>query len=196
MAPSGRAPLCAGCRSTERHRIGRAVADKIRTEGKLASYSLLNWGEPGSVAKGWFAKAEVTSADDLDAGLAERADQSLDFIVASNVLHRVPDHRRMLEQMVRVLSADGLILLYYANPMLRERTEDWGHPDPARGSAYRMIGRDFESEYATVVPQAIVFRVSEEDPATGAEDIVYILTKSASWMRRLAQLPLNTRILD
>jgi SAM-dependent methyltransferase len=196
MSRSRKPPRCNACRSLERHRIARAVVDKIELRETFARYPLLVWGEQSGIPKPWFKSAEVFGVEHADAGLADRADDSIGFIVAANVLHRIPDHRRVLTELVRVMSADGLMLLSYPSPTTRDTTEDWGSANAARGGACRILGRDFESEFASIVPDAIVLRIEEADPVTGDPDWLYLLTKSPFWMRRAFHTEVDARILD
>lgn len=195
LGRNGTPPLCTKCRSTERNRVARLVADKIRVRDKFAGYSLLIWGEQGAVAKGWFASAELVGASE-DAGLKARADGTVDMIVAAHVLQRAEDHRATLAELVRVLSDEGMLLLSYPNPLTRSRTVEFPEGDPQRKNGRRVIGTDFEDAYAQVVPEAIVFVITAADPVTGDPDMLYIATKNPEWMRRMFKLDLDCRILD
>lgn len=196
LSKSGQPPQCAACRSIERHRIGRAIVDRFRDRAEFMRYSLLVWGEPGTVARGWFTSAEQCRADQGDEDLARRPAGSIDFLLCANVLHHVDEPRRTIAQIARVVSDRGLAVIAYPNPLHRTKTNDWGWPDPARGGARRIIGRDFEEAYAATVPDAIVLCVDEADPVSGDHDLVYILTRNPAWMRRLFQVELDVRILD
>ena len=196
LSRSRKPPQCGKCRSLERHRIARAVVDKLQLRETFAHYPLLVWGEQSGIPKPWFKSVEVFGIEHGDAGLAARPDDSVGFVVAANVLHRVPDHRGTLAQLVRVMTADGLMLLSYPNPTTRETTEDWGRADPTRGGGHRILGRDFEAAFASLVPGAIVLRIEEADPVTGDPDWLYLLTKSPFWMRRAFDAEVDARILD
>jgi hypothetical protein len=58
LSQRGRLPLCLGCKSLERHRAGRALMEIIRDRELFKQCSLLQFGEPGIVAKGWFRSVE------------------------------------------------------------------------------------------------------------------------------------------
>lgn len=190
------APLCLKCRSLERHRACRSVALKLRIREKFSTYRLLTWGDQGNVAKGWFKEARSFPVNHPDAELGISADESVDCIVSANILERVPNHRDVVVQLNRVLSAEGFILLSYANPSTRKKTEEWNGADPKRGHTYRILGCDFETEYADIIPDAIVMRIDEPDPVTGDIEIIYVLTKNPFWMRRALQSEFDIRILD
>ncbi|WP_156356835.1 methyltransferase domain-containing protein [Sphingomonas sp. Leaf38] len=196
LSRSGMMPLCTKCRSLERHRIVRAIAGKLRVREEFAKYKMLSWGEQCGVPKPWFQSAESANIDDPDAELPSREDESLGFVIAGNVLQRLPDHRQAVKNLVRVLDGNGLILLYYPNPIMRETTEEWGKADSDRGQAYRMIGRDFEKQYGQIVPDAIALSIEEVDPVTRSHERIYLLTKSPDWMRRSFHIFPDARILD
>ncbi len=196
LSRSRKPPQCGTCRSLERHRIARAVIDKLQLRETFTHLPLLLWGEPSGIPKPWFKSVELFGIEHADAGLPARQSNSLGLIVAANVLHRVPAHRKTLADLVRVMTADGLMLLSYPNPTTREKTEDWRRADAARGGAYRVLGRDFEAEFAQLVPDAIVLRIEEADPVTGDADWLYLLSKSPFWMRRAFSAEIDARILD
>ncbi len=187
------------CRSLERHRIGRAIIDKIRLREKFLQYKMLQFSDDPLVARGWFKSAEISSfggENSIDIQDIQKPDESYDFVVCSHVIEHVPEHRRAISEMVRILSQEGLILLAYALPVTREHTEEWGYPDWTQHGRYRVLGRDFEKEFRNIVPQAQVLAVQGVDSVTEDDDRIYLLTKNQFWVRRAFQVGLDAELLN
>lgn len=192
-------PVCMKCRSMERHRVGRAIISEIRERERFAKYSLLQFNHEPVVAKGWFASVEISihgKPNGIDLAKIDRPDGSYGFIVCSHIIAHVADHRRAIQELVRILSPEGLMFLSYPTPITRAETQDWGYPDAKQNGHYRLIGRDFEAEYARIVPGTHVAAVRGHDPVTGDEDLCYLVTKNFFWMRRAAAAKFDVRFLD
>ena len=198
LSRKGLPPVCANCRSLERHRIGRAIVTKLRDREKFVEYRLLQLSNDPIVARGWFASVEYSiygGDNSIDIQAIDRPDVSYDFIVCSHIIEHVPDHRKAIKELTRVLSLDGLMVLAYPTPATRAVTVDWGKPDPAQHGHYRLIGRDFEAEYKTVIPDAFVLSTRGIDPVTGDDDIIYLVTKNSWWVKRALESGLDCSIV-
>jgi len=141
-----------------------------------------------TVPMGWFKSGEISVYDhqnSLDVQNIDRPDGSYDFIICSHVIEHVADPRRAIKELTRILSEEGLILLAYPLPVRCEKTRDWGYPDWSNHGHYRVFGRDFETEYATIIPQATVIGSRGIDSVTHDEDLVYFITKNSYWVQRI-----------
>lgn len=120
--------LCPGCGSLERHRVlYLLLRDELRLFDR--SVRLLHLA-PERALQAHLAAAdlEYVSAD-LDSPLAEVSadvtdlpfeDASFDVVLCSHVLEHVPDDRRALAELYRVLALGGLAVI--AVPITAERT--------------------------------------------------------------------------
>jgi Methyltransferase domain len=189
-------PICLKCKSLERHRAGRAVVEQLRRDvrDKLKKYSLLQFSSEPIVANGWFGS--VTQAPQKGTLKREDTTANFDFIVCSYTLQSEQDPKAKILEMYRALSPEGLIFLGYPSPMTRTTTLDWGAPDPKRHGAYRVFGRDFEKEFKTIIPKAVVMRVHGKDPVTGDEEFSYLITKNSFWVRQVFRAGLEAEMLN
>ncbi|WPB84737.1 methyltransferase domain-containing protein [Sediminicoccus rosea] len=199
MSRRGRPPTCLQCGSLERHRAGRQLIDTIRDRAAFKEFSLLDFGDIRVVAGGWFRSIETSafgSPGAIDPQAIDRPDGSYGFIICYHVLTRVPDHRKALGELTRILSPDGLLVLAYPSPATRAETTDWGAPDPKQHGSYRILGRDFEPELSVCTAGAHVLAVKAVDPVTADDDLVYIVTKDFRWVRRILATKVEVRLLD
>ena len=188
-------PLCTGCGSLERQRVGREIAAAIRVRDEFSKYSLLDVGSDNTVPKGWFASSKVTqaSASGIELPRSERA--KYDFIVCSHVIQKLRSPQDAIQRLLRSLSPNGIFLLSYPSPATREKTEELSRGKRGDGGPHFIFGKDFEKEYRTLAPDAYVVAATGSDTATGAEDMVYLLTKSPVWATRMVK-NLNARLVQ
>jgi SAM-dependent methyltransferase len=199
MAPNGSSPACVKCGSLERHRIGRRILRLLNADGAFVTYRALQFSDDPVLEWRWFAAVERSmyqGPNSIDVQDIARADGSYDFIMCSHVVEHVPDHRRAIRELARILNATGLMLLAYPNPVTRAVTEDWGYPDPAKHDHYRVLGRDFESEYWALLPDCHVIAVMGVDDVTQAPDRIYLVTKSSDWVQRIASAGLSIETIS
>jgi SAM-dependent methyltransferase len=198
MSLTGRPPLCAKCRSLERHRIGRKVVTAIRDRERFLKLDLLQLSVDPVVARGWFASVEVSvygHSNSIDIQDIDRPDARYGFIVCSHILEHVADPRRALRELRRVLSGDGLMFLAYPHPWLRAETIDWGFPEPRQHGHYRIFGRDFEGEFHLLLPDVFAVAIEAEDEITGDHDIMYFITADEFWVDRMLNSPFASRVI-
>lgn len=194
----GLPPVCAGCRSLERHRIGYKVVNGIRVRERFLELDLLQLSNDRVVARGWFASAEISmygGANSIDIQNIDRPDGRYGFIVCSHILEHVADPQQAVRELGRVLSNDGLLYLAYPAPIMRPTTMDWGFPDPAQHGHYRVFGRDFQEQYKELLPDAYTIAVRETDEVTGDQDVLYLVTRDEFWAERILGSPFTTRLI-
>jgi SAM-dependent methyltransferase len=173
----GRSLLCPGCSSAGRHRLlslylrdrTSVYRDSLRVVHFAAEYSLLR------------GLRELDNLDYIPADLdpprgARRLDMteielesgSVDMVICSHVLEHIPDDRKAMAELRRILKPEGSALLMV--PQDRRRAETYEDPSitsPAdRAAAFgqsdhvRIYGRDFIDRL-----ESVGFRVRSEDYA-------------------------------
>ncbi|MEO0652152.1 MAG: methyltransferase domain-containing protein [Planctomycetota bacterium] len=78
-----------------------------------------------------------------DAQFLGLRDRSLALAVSFHVLEHVPDDRRALRELARVLAPDGQLVLCVPITQHHAATREFGAPDPRLNDHYRDYGRDF-----------------------------------------------------
>lgn len=196
LSHSGRLRKCLRCRSPERHRAFRKITVWMgKADFKQAR--CLHLSRDPTVKPRWFASYELSlygKHNSIDVQRIPRGDASYDVIVCTHVLEHVPDHRRALRELGRVLSDHGFLFLSVPDPLRRGRTEDWGHPDPHRFGHYREFGPDFADLLKQELPDLSIVAVHSIDHVTGDADAAYILTCNRRRFRSARQLPFRRRI--
>jgi SAM-dependent methyltransferase len=188
MGANGQAPACVRCGSLERHRIARSILVALNRDDDFRPYRVIQFSDDPTLDRSWFAEVERSQyggANSIDVQDIPRPDGAYDFIMCSHVVEHVVDYRCAITELVRILSDRGLMLLAYPLPVTRTVTDDWGYPDPIKHDHYRVIGRDFEAEYPTLVPDSHVVAVTGTDDVTTTKDRIYLITKSDEWMGRI-----------
>lgn len=199
LSRRGLPPVCVKCRSLERHRIGRKVMTVIRDRERFLRLDLLQLSDDPVVARGWFTNVETSKyggQNSIDIQQIDRPDGRYGVIVCSHILEHVPEPRRALRELGRVLSADGLLYLAYPYPAGREVTVDWGFPEPRQHGHYRIFGRDFEAEFESLLPDAYTVAIQERDDVTGDDDVQYLITKDEFWVRRILSYVSASRMIS
>ena len=191
--------FCPRCRSYSRHR-GFAW---LWSEHLAASFAHLRTG-PGlklafapeqslvrllEVALGPIAGAglrlrapEVTHREDLQH--LSFADGSVDFVSCFHVLEHVPDDRRALRELHRVLSAQGALILCVPITFGRAETVDFGGPDPRLNDHCFDYGEDFPDRLTEAGFSGESYRIDELVPAALhrelalASDIFFVLRRA------------------
>jgi SAM-dependent methyltransferase len=162
MSRNGLPPLCAYCRSLERHRVGREILATIRYPNRFSHLDLLQFSADRVAEPSWFNSVERSlygKENSIDIQDIRRADESYGFVICSHVIEHVPDHRKAVKELTRILAPAGLMFLAYPAPIRVMKTRDWGYPDPKQHEHYRVLGRDFEAEYPDIIPNTRVIAI-------------------------------------
>lgn len=203
LGPGGRLsitklpPLCQGCGSLERHRVLRSTFDRIRNP-KFKKFNALIFTKDLSVAGGWFGSVHVSvpgSRGAIDVQKIKLEDRSVDVIVCNHVLTNVPDYKKALNEITRVISDRGFAFISFSNPHFRAVTEDWGKADPNRHNQYRIFGSDIEQQLPSILSSAGILRVSQSDPVTATEDRAYIISKNIEVLEAFAETGWRVRFI-
>jgi SAM-dependent methyltransferase len=156
----------------------------MRLREKFKNYRLLLLSNDRIVANGWFKSVE-TATFDATSSLNDYAAHSYDFIICPHLLQSIADPRKGIQALARILSDEGLLFISYPSPVTREKTVDWGYAKKEQHGHYRTFGRDFESEYAYLVPDFYVVASQGIDPVTNSVDLAYFVTKNPAWVTHI-----------
>lgn len=149
---------CPGCNSLERHRLLAGVIEKLRSDKCLDIAGRVLHVAPESALTELFSRKTDYISIDLDGSQAmmamditalKFADASFDIVVCNHVLEHVPDDRKSLMELFRVLKPGGWGCVQV--PMKGQVTqEDLSITDPeervrlyGQADHVRQYGRDF-----------------------------------------------------
>jgi SAM-dependent methyltransferase len=180
LSATGLKPKCTKCFSLERHRSYRKVMEQLAAQG-LFKGKALQFSEDVSANSAWFSKHEVSvynGNNSLDLQNIDRPPNAYQVVICNHVLEHVPDDRRALQEMMRILEPNGILFLAVPDPVRRMKTTDWGYPKESDHGHYRLYGADIESLLASALPDVGIYSFRQPDPVTQMDDIVFLLTKS------------------
>lgn len=145
---------CPDCESLERHRLQYVVLQSILAPLKTASMKMLHFA-PEPFFRSFFgerfqdyqtADIEMPSVDHVvDLQKLPFSDASYDFVFASHVLEHIPDDRRAIREIRRILRPGGIAVLPV--PIVAEKTEEYAEPDPNESNHVRAPGLDYFERY-------------------------------------------------
>lgn len=164
---------CPSCDSLERHRLQFLfirdktglftsqqakmlhIAPEAILHRKFKSLPNLDYTPIDKFTEGYSYPPDVQDMDILDLQFPEN---SFDFIICNHVLEHIPDDRRAMEQLYRVLKPGGLALLQVPlNKSLAVTYEDFSITDPAERIKHfgqfdhvRWYGRDYKDRLESV----------------------------------------------
>jgi len=182
-------PRCTRCQSLERHRALRSFWLGLPKDF-LATKDVLQFSTDRSVDKKWFKDFEVSiygGENSIDVQDIKRPDHSYDIINCVHVLEHIPDDRKALREMLRVVKPDGFIVLAVPSPLQLERTNDWGYPDEKQHGHFRIYGQDITNMLDDVVGKENYVQIMLKDPVTGSSDCVFVLSTNARIVSDIAQ---------
>jgi SAM-dependent methyltransferase len=174
------------------------MLELVGVPGNFRSYRALQFSEDPTLPLDWFKSYELSifrKYNSMDVQDIPRGDETYDIILCSHVIEHVPHHQAAIHSLVRVLTRNGFLLLVYPNPVKVAKTRDWGFPDETQHGHYRVFGRDFESEYRSIIPGVTVIAATGKDPVTGAIDLQYFITKSVFWKDRVLNTLSDARLI-
>ncbi|MEW9808015.1 methyltransferase domain-containing protein [Mesorhizobium sp. ZMM04-5] len=188
-APNGAMPRCAGCQSLERHRIFRIMFDRLGVE-TFAGWKAIQFSPDPTVDASWFASHELSVYGEpggLDIQAIDRPDAAYDIAICSHVLEHVGDDRAALNELLRIVSSDGMLYLAFPDPFREEVTRDWGFPKPEKHGHWRVYGADVVKRFAAYIPDQPVLAYRGEDPVTSESEGAFLLPRSAGRHRWIVE---------
>jgi len=145
---------CPNCGALERHRLQFLVVQTIFKEGDLSKISMLHFA-PEPCFRDYFKKRveRYVTADlkmegvdcNVDIQDLPFSNGSHDFVYASHVLEHVPDDRKALREIRRVLKPGGIAILPV--PLVSERTIEYSEPNQDEWGHVRAPGLDYFDRY-------------------------------------------------
>ena len=193
---TGFLPYCIQCGSLERHRTFRQVFLDLGISS-FADKSALQFSQDNSIDPAWFRKYEVSiyqQHNSLDLMKIDRESDQYDIVVCNHVLEHVQYDNAALTELARVTNPEGFVFLTFPDPARREHTVDWPEPRADQHYHWRLYGSDVLLRFARYVPQMYIVSSDASDPATGASDIVYFMTKSRNTADNIVQRMNSARI--
>ncbi len=188
MAPNGKLPRCANCRSLERHRIFRVMFERLGTED-FRDTAAIQFSPDPTLDPGWFRSFELSvygEGESLDIQAIDRPDGAYGLVACSHVLEHVADDNAALHELLRIATPDGLLWLVVPDPFREDKTRDWGFPKREKHGHYRVYGADIAERFASYLPEQPVYSYVGDDPVTGERDGCFLLPKSRLWQARLS----------
>ena len=189
---------CLSCGSRERHRLQHLWV----TEGggdKLAGKRILHFAPEKVVMRRMVGNPLYETADLMQAGVTHPGtditdvrlpDASYDVVMANHVLEHIPDDRKAMQELFRLLKPGGVGLFSvpinatrhdtYENPAITGKAERWAHF--SAHDHLRYYGLDFADRLTEAGFQVETFRMApEEEVRYGLlrDEWVYIARKPA-----------------
>ncbi|MEO5955283.1 MAG: methyltransferase domain-containing protein [Nitrospiraceae bacterium] len=145
---------CPNCNALERHRIQFVVVSDVLKDRNTAQLKMLHFApEPFfreffSQRFGQYETADLKSKDvdhNVDLQQLPFADGSYDFVFASHVLEHIPDDRKALSEIRRILKPNGIAILPV--PIISQNTIEYPEPNPHESYHVRAPGMDYFDRY-------------------------------------------------
>ncbi|MEM0949978.1 MAG: methyltransferase domain-containing protein [Pseudomonadota bacterium] len=191
-------PRCDGCGALERHRIVRRVYDAIPQDRLTGARALQFSPDPGVPTErlGDVELSVYGTETSLDMARIDRSDGIYDWVIANHVLEHIKDDKAAMREMLRVVSATGVIQLTIPAPSAVFETWELPEPEPDPGGwgHWRGYGSDFPIYMGVVLKGAFGVQVVSDDPVTGRWDVVYLFTKSRDTMLALGDALIAARL--
>lgn len=182
MSVKGKPPRCEKCQSLERHRIMRQVHLQLNELIDYSNLSALQISKDFSLIPAWFKSYKLSIygiQNSIDIQNIE-AGEIYDIVVCNHVLEHVKKWKIAILQLQQITSKNGFLQISFPDPYNRPRTSDWGFPKEEDHGHYRIFGKDvipiISEEF--LLPGSFMHQLEAEDPATGTQDLFFILTKS------------------
>lgn len=147
---------CPKCGALERHRIQYLVMNSLLNNIDTSSLKMLHFA-PESFFRDFFSRrfSQYETADlsmndvDHNVDLQELPfeDQTYDFVFASHVLEHIPNDRKAISEIRRILKPNGIAVLPV--PLVAEKTIEYPAPNPNETYHVRAPGLDYFDRYSS-----------------------------------------------
>lgn len=170
---------CPRCYSLERHRLQFSVLKKVLDEQAMKSMIALHFAPESCMKKyfstrfGCYKTADLMMNDvdyQVDIQSLPFSDGQFDFVFASHVLEHIPDDRKALSEIHRILRPNGIAILPV--PVICEHTIEYDEPDPLQDYHVRAPGLDYYDRYKNVFSS--VEMISSFDVDENIQPFVYL----------------------
>jgi len=145
---------CPQCGSLERHRLQYLVASSVLAGLPTLQMTMLHFA-PEAFLRDFFSKqfrkyetADLYMGDvdhKVDLQRLPFAESSYDFVFASHVLEHIPNDRKAIQEIRRILKPNGLAMLPV--PIVSRKTVEYTDPNPHESYHVRAPGFDYFERY-------------------------------------------------
>ncbi len=154
FAGTRRHAQCPACGALERHRIQYLVVKNVLEKTNSRQMRMLHFA-PEKFLTPIFSRlfSRYETADLCMEGVDHKVDitnlpfkdGSYDFVYASHVLEHIPDDRKAVREVRRVLGRDGIAILPV--PIVCEKTIEYSEPNPHEAGHVRAPAPDYFDRY-------------------------------------------------
>jgi SAM-dependent methyltransferase len=147
---------CPQCGALERHRLQYLALEKILQQFDCASRAMLHFAPEAFMREYFKNRFRVYETADLAAGNVNHnvdiqalpfEDARYDLVFASHVLEHVPDDRKAIAEIRRILKPGGIAVLPV--PVVADQTVEYPAPNPHESGHVRAPGYDYFDRYRT-----------------------------------------------
>jgi SAM-dependent methyltransferase len=185
--------VCPNCGSCERHRLQKEVLDRVLPDFEPSRKSILHFAPERFLKRrlksafGVYRTADLFRADvDVKADITNlpMPDESYDVVYASHVLEHVPDDRKAVTEIYRILNPGGIAILPV--PInVAGRTVEYGAARPEEHGHVRAPGlADYFDRYREVFDGVTVFS-SDDFEGDGCDHQTYVRLRTADGESRI-----------
>ena len=187
---------CPKCGALERHRLQSLAMRELESRRNFSKLRILHIApEKFFEVRFRSACAEYVSADISGIGVDRKEDLtklsfpngSFDLVYASHVLEHIPDDRKALDEIRRVLVPGGIAVLPV--PIVSDVTVEYGAPNPDEHDHVRAPGLDYFERYRPVFGQIDVY----ESASFPEKHQLYVYEDRSCWPT--PKLPKRRRML-
>lgn len=145
---------CPSCLALERHRFQYLVLQSVLAGLNVSQMEMLHIA-PEECLRSFFSRqfGKYETADLYMEGVDHKVDiqnlpftdSTYDFVFASHVLEHIPDDRKAIKEIRRILKPNGIAILPV--PVVAERTIEYPQPNPYEADHVRAPGFDYFDRY-------------------------------------------------
>lgn len=145
---------CPNCNALERHRLQYLVLSKVLDSIEAPKLRMLHFA-PEPFFRKFLSKrfGEYETADldmkgvdfNVDLQSLPFADKTYDFVFASHVLEHVPDDKKAISEIRRILKPNGMAILPV--PLVSDVTIEYPEPNPNEAYHVRAPGYDYVERF-------------------------------------------------
>ncbi len=156
---------CPQCDSLERHRLQYLTVQYILEDLNVSEMRMLHFAPEESLRRlfsikfGKYETADI-SMDGVDHKVDIQSlpfsDSTYDFIFASHVLEHIPDDRKAIKEIRRILRPNGIAVLPV--PVVSIQTVEYLEPNPYEANHVRAPGLDYFDRYEPFFSEVSKFR--------------------------------------